>query len=192
MEIYFVTGNKHKFEEAALMLHEFGIIVHMLNVEKIEPKEFTLEQVALSNAQNIANKLNKIVMVDDTGVFFEAYDNFPGSNPKLCFSILGYKGLLKTVAGEKRDAYFKSVVALCIPGQEPILFTGKLECVIANDVEDLEKDVMPYERILIGKNINKRLSKLTREEKNEISHRGKAFKQLGQYLKENSSVMLKR
>ena len=46
--------------------------------EKFEPSDMDLKQIAEYNAKFFYEKFNKPVMVDDTGVFFKAYDNFPG------------------------------------------------------------------------------------------------------------------
>jgi XTP/dITP diphosphohydrolase len=46
-----------------------------------------------------------------------------------------------------------------------------------------DRDVMPYERIFVPKNSVHTISALTREQKNKISHRAKAFEKLAVYLK---------
>lgn len=193
MDIYFVTGNKHKVEEAQIALKGSGIKVHLLDAEKIEPDEWTLEEVARNNAKRIANETGKTVIVEDTGVFFEAFDNFPGNKPKRYFEQLGYKGLLgkfyyvddkdnKKKEIVNRSAYFKTIIGYCEPHKEPILFSGELHGRIAKEVKGLDANVLPYERIFVC-NDGRYLYEYQREEKDKFSHRGIAFRKLREFLK---------
>ena len=179
MEILFVTGNKHKLEEAKFVLAKYGIAVKQLNEEKFEHKDMSLEEVSRYNAEKFFEKYKLPVMVDDTGVFFEKYNNFPGNHPKMIFNMLGYKGLLKLTKDESKKAYFKTVIAYKDKKTSKI-FEGILNCTISEIVHDKDADVMPYERILLVD--GKPLSSMTRPQKNKISHRAKAFNKLGEFL----------
>jgi XTP/dITP diphosphohydrolase len=179
MKIYLVTKNPHKVEEAKASLEKFGISVEQINEEKYEQKDMSLEEVAKYNAKFFYEKYKKPVVIDDTGVFFRAYPNFPGNHPKMMFELLGYKGLLKLLENETREANFITVVGYCDEKGVKI-FTGSMGCVADSKVNDMEKDVLPYERILL---VDKRpLSSFSREEKNRISHRAIAFGKLGEFL----------
>lgn len=183
IKVFLVTGNKHKAEEAKETLSEFKIEVEQLNEEKIEPENEKTEKIAADNAKRIADKTNKPVIVDDTGVFFEALDNFPGNQPKRWFDKLGYNGLLKKLEGKPKEAYFQCSAAFCEPGKMPVVFTERFYGKISNNVVDLDKDVLPYERIFVCDETGDYLSRMSRDEKNRISHRGKAFRRLGRHLK---------
>ena len=182
MDIYFVTGNRHKVQEAELALKCSNIRIHLLDAEKQEPDKWTLEDVARNNAKRIADETGKTVIIEDTGVFFEAFDNFPGNKPKRYFEQLGYAGLMKKLEHKAdRSAYFKTVIGYCEPGKEPDLFIGILKGTIATEVKGLEEDVMPYERIFVCKD-GRYLYQYSRKEKNTMSHRAQAFRKLKEYL----------
>jgi len=185
VKLTFATQNKHKFEEAQAVLSKHNIQVEQLSVSKVEDKEKPMHEIAMSAAQQLANKHKKPIMVDDTGIFFTAYNNFPGANPRLMFGCLGYEGLLKLLAGKSRDACFLCCVGFCMPKKKPMLFEGKLEGHITLVPFNMEKDVMPYERIFVPKGKTHTLSSMTREQKNEISHRAQAFEKLAAYLLKN-------
>lgn len=187
MEISLITTNNHKVIEAQLALKQYNIKVTQINDEKTEHKDDTVENTAKHNAKFFANKYKKPVIVEDTGIFFETYPNFPGNNAKLMFNLLGYKGLLKLLEGENRKAYFKTAIGFCEPGRKPTLFVEEMHGAIAEDVQDINKDVLPYERIFTTNN-RIRLSTLSKEEKDEISHRGKAFRALGDFLHEHNKT----
>jgi len=177
--ILLVTQNRHKVEEASAILARFAIKVEQLAEEKTEPKEMPSEEVARMNAEMSYARHKRPLAVEDTGVFFSAYPDFPGSHPKLMFSLLGYKGLLKLLEGEDRTAYFRTVIAYADENGVKV-FEGKMVGIISRTVHDIGKDVMPYERILLYK--GRSLSSYTREEKNLFSHRSLAFTRLGEHL----------
>jgi len=198
MDIYFVTGNRHKVEEAELALSNSEIKIHLLEANKEEPDDWELEEVASKNAKRIADETGKVIIIEDTGVYFEAFENFPGSKPKRYFDKLGYKGLLAMFEASptnkdgisNRKAYFKTVIGYCEPNKEPILFVGTFNGTIAKEVKGMEADVLPYERIFIcnekkddeNENTTHYLYEYTREEKGKFSHRAKAFEKLKAYL----------
>lgn len=182
MKLTFATQNKHKFEEAQAVLSKHGIKLEQLSVGKGEDKAKSIREIAMSAAQQLANDYKKPMIVDDTGIFFTAYNNFPGANPRLMFDCLGYEGLLKLLAGKSRNAYFLCCVGFCMPEKKPKVFEGKLEGHITLVPFNMKKDVMPYERILVPKGATRTLSSMTREQKNEISHRAQAFEKLAAYL----------
>ncbi len=126
MKIYLATNNKHKAEEIQEILKPYGVTIALTDIDKIEPKEWDIEKTAGENAERIAHLIGKPVLVDDTGVFFDAYPDFPGINPKWVFDRLGYKGLLKLVEHEKRTAYFKTAAAICFPGEKAHEFLFEL------------------------------------------------------------------
>jgi XTP/dITP diphosphohydrolase len=183
MRITFVTQNMHKYEEAKAVLGKHGIELIQHSVSYVEDKEKTIQEVAKEAAMLFAEKLGKPVMVEDTGIFFTAYENFPGPHPKMMFNCLGYEGLLKLLAGMPREAYFLACVGYCEPGKEPQLFEGRLNGRISMMPFNMEEDVMPYERIFVPEGFVHTVSSLSREKKNEISHRSEAIEKLVAWLK---------
>ncbi|MBN1502171.1 non-canonical purine NTP pyrophosphatase [Candidatus Woesearchaeota archaeon] len=180
MKLNLITKNKHKFNEIKSVAKEFNIGIMQVEEDKIEPKDKQIEEIARFNAEYYFNKLKQPVIVDDTGIFFEEYQNFPGANAKLMYYALGYKGLLKLLEGSNRNAYFMTVVGYC--DRDNIkTFRGITHGIIADKVYCKKKDVLPYERIFL---INNRpLCHMTRAAKNNISHRALAFRKLFEWLK---------
>jgi XTP/dITP diphosphohydrolase len=183
MEVYLATGNPHKVEEIHAILKPFGIIVKKaVDCHKIEPKDWPIEKVATENAKRLADASGKPTLVDDSGCFFTAYKNFPGALSQWSFSNLGYKGLLKVLEGENRNAMFRCAAAVCFPGKEPQVFFGEMKGRILETPVDAPTTQFPYERIFVIDGFDKAVCHVTREEKNACSHRGTAFRELGSYL----------
>ncbi|MBU4466720.1 RdgB/HAM1 family non-canonical purine NTP pyrophosphatase [Patescibacteria group bacterium] len=182
MIITFVTTNKHKFREVKGILKDFPFELEQLDMEYEENHDSEIEDIAGSAARKLAKELKKPIIVEDTGLFFEAYDGFPGALPKFIFKALGYKGILKLLEDEGRGAYFKTIVAYCEPGKEPVLFEGIMKGAITKEVYNLEKDEMPYDKIFVPESKTKTISDMSLEEKNSLSQRAEAFLKFGKYI----------
>ena len=183
MNISFVTSNKHKYEEVKNILSEFSIEVEWNDEELIEP-EGILEDIASYKARYAAKKLHKTVIVEDTGIFFEVYNEFPGIHPKFVFNGIGFEGIMRLLDGKDRKAYSKTIAAFCEPGKEPVLFEGIMRVRISEKVNNPDKNSMPYDHIFIPEGYDITISDMTTEEKNRFSQRAEAFRKLGEFLKE--------
>ncbi|MBU0980792.1 MAG: hypothetical protein KJ709_08365 [Nanoarchaeota archaeon] len=183
-EVFLVTKNPEKLEEISAVMKEKGISVRQLALEKEEDKSLSVEEIAVHNAKLFAEKEQKPVIVDDTGIYFDALDNFPGSSPKDAFHEFGFDGLLKKVEGKERGMRFKTAAAYCEPGREPIVVVEELRGRLTEKVYGKdEKRRMVYERIFIPEGGDRPMVLMTREEKNKLSHRAKAFRELAGKIK---------
>ena len=81
-KITIITTNKYKVQEMQAILRDFDIGLEQKSMEYPEDKEDDMEAVAKKAAKALAVELNEPVIVEDTGIFFKAYDNFPGPLPK--------------------------------------------------------------------------------------------------------------
>jgi XTP/dITP diphosphohydrolase len=184
MKFYFVTGNKHKYKEVKDLMDKNKIEIELIDLDKPEDKIDDIRQIAENAAKKLADSLNKPVMVDDTGVFFSAYNNFPGPYAKYVFKAIGYDGFFKLLEGEDASAYFMTVAAFCMPKGKPISFEGRCEGRIISEVRCKDKDVQPYERIFMPEGHDKVWGEIP-DVKADMSHRVLAFQQLADYLKRN-------
>lgn len=181
-QVTFITTNKHKFKEAQKVLIEYGITLEQLDREYDENHDASLEEIAQTAAQKLSQELQTTVIVEDTGLFFDAYPGFPGALPKFVFNTLGYEGIFRVLTDQKRTAYFKTMVAFCRPNEKAQLFEGRMDGTITEEVHNSEKDAMPYDRIFIPKGETRTISDMTLEKKNSFSQRAQAFRALGDYL----------
>ena len=184
--VSFLTKNRHKFIEAkeALMPYK-SIQLVQLSEEKHEYKEDSvndpIKEIALKAAKEGAILYNKIVVAEDTGIFFNAYRDFPSLNTKWIIKRLDYDGIFRLLDGKNRTAYFRAVIALCKPNEEPIAFEGRIDGYIAEKIYGEDVDCMDYDRIFIPDGSNVPFA-LMMDNKTHISHRKIAFQRLGEYL----------
>ena len=182
MKLFIATGNKHKVHEMSLMLNVFGIELEQKDIPIIEPDFDSIEEIALEKAKQAFEKLKQPVIAEDTGVYFEAYNNFPGQLAKRIYLGLDFEGLIALIKlKENKKAHFKTAIAY-FDGEESKVFSGKMEGSLLEEIISPEKDRLPYEKIFVPNGFDKALVDLSVEEKNKISHRAKATKKFGEWF----------
>ncbi len=110
--VYFITTNEFKFKFAENIFKKFGI--DLIWIEK-EYKEIQCENIE----EIVVNALKEIeidpCIVEDSGLFIEALNGFPGFISKFVQEKIGGVGIIKLMKNEKnRSAYFKSIVGVKI------------------------------------------------------------------------------
>lgn len=125
MQITLITSNKGKLKELKKYL-EPEIKVEHIGVEYRELRSDDPEEIAKFSAKQLAEKLKKPVMVEDSGLFIKALNDFPGTCSAYIHKRIGLKGILKLMKNiEDRTCFYKSAVAFCIPSKEAISFFGE-------------------------------------------------------------------
>jgi XTP/dITP diphosphohydrolase len=181
MKITVCTGNKNKFQEITDILDRYDIEAEHVEMDFNENGS-SLEEIVVSKAKQAFQRIGKPLIVDDTGVFFRAYRDFPGHRAKRVFKINGFEGIFRALDGRPRDAYFRCLICY-IDKKEIKVFEGVLEGTITHHVyESPGYDEFPYVKIFIPSGQEKPLSMLRHEEKSKIDHRGKAIKKFVQFF----------
>ncbi|MBW2989804.1 RdgB/HAM1 family non-canonical purine NTP pyrophosphatase [Candidatus Woesearchaeota archaeon] len=124
MKIYFVTCNKGKVREFKQIL-EPGIQVEQAAIDYPELRSDDPEEIAKLAAKQLADKLDKPVVVEDSGLFIKSLNGFPGTNSAYIHKRIGLKGILKLMKDVKdRECMYVSAVAYCNPKEKPMSFLG--------------------------------------------------------------------
>lgn len=182
-ELYFVTSNMHKFEEAKKILarHNIDLLISDINIP--EKKFPTEKEVAVAKAYAAIKLLNKPLIVEDTGIYFESYNNFPGPNAHIVFDGIGYEGILKLLEGKDRAAFFRTTVTFIKPGMDTVSFTGECRGRISDKVS--ETIDFAYDSLFIPENESRTFSEMSKEEKDVFSHRRKAMEEFAKWFNES-------
>ncbi len=186
MPLLFVTSNKHKFDEVAAILGEFDMDIKRAEMDFIEFPSQSLKEIAVHKARQAFAKFRVPLIVEDTGFFFEAYNNFPGTEPRRAFEALGFEGLLKLLGGKSRAATSKTVFCFMEHPHSFKTFEGEWRGKISKKVVKPNASAMPYEKIFIPEKGKKAVVELPRAEKNQLSHRAIAARKLAVWLKEKA------
>lgn len=208
MKIVFATGNSGKLREASEILGEgFELVTpQQVGIEEDIPETGnTLRANSLQKAQYLFDRCGCDCFADDTGLEVDALGGAPGvytaryagegkdfnaNMDKVLYELQVLEGeahmaadLGLSVKPFSRRARFKSVITLIINGQKHF-FEGALEGTIARVKSG--NGGFGYDPIFIADEYpGKTLADISEEQKNEISHRGKALRAMAQWLREN-------
>ena len=192
MKLVLATHNKDKITEIKALLQDLPIKIltfadfdHFPDV--VEDRD-TLEGNAEKKAREIYDITGIPAMADDTGLFVEALDGEPGVfSSRYAGENVTYEDNRKKLLSEmrdiptsKRDAAFKTVIVLITNEKEKFVVEGRCEGYIGFE----EKGTMGfgYDPIFFMHDTGKSFAELTVEEKNKISHRGRALQKIKEIL----------
>ncbi|MCK0124248.1 non-canonical purine NTP diphosphatase [Gelidibacter sp. F2691] len=188
MTLVFATNNLNKLKEVQALVPDH---ITLLSLEAIECTEdvpetqTTIEGNAIQKAAYIKNKYGYDCFADDTGLEVDALHGAPGVYSARYAgeqrnSEDNIQKLLKELqAHSNRNAQFKTVIALELNGQQHT-FTGI--CPGEITTEKSGDQGFGYDPIFKADGYNRTFAEISLEEKNQIGHRGKAVKQLVNFL----------
>lgn len=189
MKLLFATNNEHKIAEVERALGpDFRLTTPRACgiTEEIPETQPTLEGNALQKARYLHERTGMDCFADDTGLEVEALGDAPGVHSAR-FASDGHdfkannRLLLERLAGvENRRARFRTVIALLIGGEEH-LFEGIVEGAIID--RETGDEGFGYDPLFRPDGFERTFAQMTTEEKNAISHRGRAVRRLAEYLK---------
>lgn len=190
------TRNKGKIEEMKTMLSEYGIEVKGVSdypeCPEVEEDGDTFQQNAIKKAETIANILGIPALADDSGLEVDPLEGrpgvysarFAGPNATDGDNIRKLIESLKDVPAGDRSARFRCVLALAVPGKNTWTSEGTCEGHIVLEPKGTEG--FGYDPVFYLPEKGKTMAQLTKDEKNQISHRGKAVRQ---FLREVASLL---
>jgi len=133
ISINLITGNPNKVREFKSIL-EPEIKVNHIDFSYSELRSDDPEEITMLSAKQVAERLNKIIVVEDSGLFITKLNEFPGTCTKYVCRRIGNKGILKLMEqykGKDRQCFYKSAIGFCIPGKGPLSFLGVEEGLIS-------------------------------------------------------------
>lgn len=181
------SKNQDKIAEIEEILAETGLageIVHDLAWDDVEETGATLEENALLKARAVVEATGLPALADDTGLEVDALDGAPGVHTaRFAGEGARYednvaKMIEVMVDVGDRSARFRSVVALVFPDGVEVVAHGSIEGVIANE----PRGSVGFGYDPIFEVDGKTFSEMTADEKNELSHRGRALRILVESL----------
>ena len=189
MELVFATNNAHKLEEVRQILGD-RFTVHSLKeigcTEDIPETGDTFQDNALQKARYVKEHYGYDCFADDTGLEVKALGGAPGVHSARYAgdhdSEANMTKLLQELEKKPdRSAQFRTVVALLLNGQE-VLFEGIVTGRIATERHYGESG-FGYDPLFIPDGFTETFSQMSPENKNKVSHRGRAVRKLADYLK---------
>lgn len=188
------TQNKHKIEEISQIIKEFGFEILSRDEAGVDDFEIvedgeTFEENSFKKAYEIMKVTGEVTIADDSGLEVDYLDGKPGvhsarfagenatdeeNNEKLV-------SLLKDIPFEERTGRYVSVITLVFPSGKKLVARGEVEGNLV--LEPSGNNGFGYDPYFVPKGYDKTFGNFTMEEKNAISHRGRALVELRELLK---------
>lgn len=192
--IIIATKNEGKAKEFKQMLEPKGYYIKTLldypEIEDVKETGYTFEDNARLKAETISELLQTAVLADDSGLCIDALDGAPGvfsarfsgeekNDARNNAKVLAMLGEMTDV---DRSAYFHCTLVLSKPGKESLVVEGKLQGEIAQFPQG--DSGFGYDPIFFLPELGKSVAELSEDEKNTISHRALALKELDKQISE--------
>lgn len=191
-KLLIATHNKDKFKEITAIIKSNSLQIDFAELGNIElPEEDgkTIEENAIKKAEFGFKATKILTLADDTGLEVDALYGAPGVySSRFAGENVTYadnrRKLLKKLEGkpfEQRKARFRCIAAIAgIEGENTKIFEGAVEGYITD--EERGEFGFGYDSIFLVPEFGKTMAELSAEEKNKISHRGRAMLKAKQYL----------
>ena len=190
MKLVFATHNEHKLNEVQRMLPKEITLLTLDEIgcfEDIPETSNTIEGNAIQKALYIKEKYGYDTFADDTGLEVAALDHAPGvysaryageakdneSNIDLLLANMKDK--------QERQAQFKTIFALCL-GEDLHTFEGIVRGEITHERKG--EGGFGYDAVFLPEGYTDTFAQMSADQKNSISHRGRALQKLTAFLKE--------
>jgi XTP/dITP diphosphohydrolase len=183
MVIKFITSNEHKYMEVSAAFQKKGLSLSWQKKKYEEIQASDNETICMDSCIKLAEDIEQPFFIDDTGLYIEKLNGFPGPYASYVQDTIGNSGIIKLASGS--DAYFKTVISLMMQNKV-YQFTG----ILIGKISDKESDgnKFGYDPIFIPAGYSKTLAELSPGDKNAMSHRGKALNNLIDFLILNNIV----
>ncbi|MFH1125929.1 MAG: XTP/dITP diphosphatase [Candidatus Altiarchaeota archaeon] len=179
MEVLFATSNRHKVSEANRIGRKFGVKFRRVDVPYSEIRNNSVSKVALAGIKYVYPKVKKPVVVEDSGLFINALNGFPGPYSRYVFDTIGVQGILDLMRGRKeRSAFFVSSIGFS-DGKCEKVFEGVVNGKISNSSRG--SSGFGFDPIFIPKGFNKTFAEDSLIKK-RISHRSVAVELFCRWL----------
>lgn len=196
--ILFATGNQGKMKEVREILADLGVeVISMreagVSAEIVEDGE-TFEENAVIKARTIMELTGEVTLADDSGLEIDALGGEPGvysaryMGEDTSYHIKNNDLIrrLSQVPRQQRTARFVCSIAAAFPDGEIITTDGVIEGLI--DYEEAGENGFGYDPIFVVPQLGCTTAQLSDEQKNEISHRGKALRKMKEELRKRMEL----
>ena len=191
-KVIFATTNKNKVREVNMMMKDFDVELQTMgeagiNIDIVEDGK-TFEENALIKARAIAAHTNAIVLADDSGLEIDALNKEPGvysaryMGEDTSYDIKNQNLIdrLDGVPKEKRTARFVCAIAAVLPDGKELVTRQTMEGYIGWEPEGTNG--FGYDPIFYLDEFGCSSATISPEQKNAISHRGKALRAMKELL----------
>lgn len=192
-KLYVSTKNNDKLRELKELLGGRIEVIHPSdNDDDVDETGSTLWENALLKAEEGFRRTGLLSIADDTGLEVDALDGQPGvfsaryAGEEATYQDNVNKLLaeLKKVSYAERNARFRTVICCISPGHEPLRFDGVLNGQIIDTARG--NNGFGYDPVFVPDGESRTLAEMPADEKNAISHRGRALRAFAEWWENQS------
>ncbi len=190
LKIVFATNNSHKISEFRSCLAQKGVEAEIVTIKETGFSGEIIENAdsfkgnAYIKAKTLCDYTGLIAVADDSGLAVDALGGAPGvysaryagENATDAMNIEKLLDALKAVPQEGRTARFVCSICVCRPDGETLYVSGESEGIIIDELRGEGR--FGYDPVFFYPPMNKTFAEMSSEEKNSVSHRGKAIEKL--------------
>lgn len=178
-----ITSNKGKFEEYKGIFTRNRLKLELMYLSYPEEQLDTLEEVAERSSYYLRGMIKDDFIIDDSGLFIESLQGFPGVYSSYVNKTIGNQGILKIMETKKnRNAVFKTCIAYYDKNLH--LFTGEVPGRIISEMKG--ENGFGFDPIFVPEEASKTYAQMATHEKNSLSHRSKAAALLVEFLEKKN------
>jgi len=177
-DVTFVSTNPGKFREVESLLAPYGVRTRWARRSLPEPQAETLEEVVAAKLAAVRD-VPGYVLVEDSGLFIPSLRGFPGVYSAHFLKTWKFGPILELLEGRDRRAFFRTVAGLQ-RGRRRWTFVGEVQGRISERARG--RRGFGYDPIFIPENGFRTFGEISPTEKNELSHRARAVRQVGEFL----------
>lgn len=193
MELVIATRNKKKIEEIRRVIGNIPISILTIDdfpgCPEVEEEGVTFQENAIKKAMTVSQCTGKPALADDSGLEVYALNNAPGilssrysgedADDRKNIEKLLHE--MRSVIDEERKARFVCCLALVFPDGGVEIFSGHVEGRIGREPKGSYG--FGYDPLFYPKGHDMTFAEMTAEEKDSLSHRGKALREFQKFLK---------
>ena len=197
MRVVVASRNRHKLREIGVLLADSGLAWDLVSVDEVAPKcaltedETSFEGNALSKARQAAAATGLPTLADDSGIEVDALAGAPGVysarwSGEPCGDARNNQKMLRELAGvptEKRTARYRCAAAFVDPARGlELVRMGACEGRLLESPQG--EGGFGYDPLFFIESLGRTMAEIPLEEKNRLSHRAAAFRELARALSE--------
>lgn len=177
-KIKFCTGNKSKLDEANNLIDDLKLSNKVIfEEEKIcftEIQSLSQKEILLDKMRQARKHTKEPFIIDETGLYFKRYNEYPGTLTKYIFKALNFEGIEKLIKNEDNSAFFKTTILYSPDGENYTFTEGTLEGKIVIKDNKVKDSNFPFSSIFIPEGYNDYLINLYKNN-DFFDHRKKAL-----------------
>lgn len=183
MKIIFATSSKSKFEMAKRLIDDNNITLVYKNFDFVEPRDIDVVPIVKAKAIQAWDRFKRPLVVNDSGIFIESLNGFPGTQVKFALQTIGLGGILALMRNYKNKRMsFKYAVAYADKGRIKT-FEGEYTGSITNEMRGDKTDGWSeFIRVFIPDGFEKTPAEMNKEELDQFHEKFKTIDPFYKFL----------